>query len=485
MNSGGFQPSLEKQSEVPLCTDLDGTLIKSDLLHECLSRMLVASPLRLFFSVAKLLQGRAEFKRYLADNVELDVSLLPYNETLLSYLKEEHDHGRKLVLVSASDAQLVERVAQHLNLFGENFGSNGKNNLKGREKARFLVNRYGEKGFDYVGDSRADLPVWSLCREAMVVGDDSLCRTVKNKLGIEPALSWPLKRNNLVSVLKAVRLYQWIKNLLVFVPLVMAHRVLDLSILLSAIKGFLAFGFCASSVYLLNDLFDLDADRSHRIKRYRPIASGSLSLSFAWLLIPLLILGSGCIAVSLPANFVFALLIYLIGTVFYSSFFKRIVVADIVVLAMLYSLRVLAGGFAAGVAVSQWLLVFSMFFFLSLACVKRFSELRQAKLIRDPESHRRGYMVGDLEQISQFGCASGYISVLVLALYASSPEVSGLYSHPAMIWLVCPLILYWVSRIWILTGRGQVHEDPIVFAVKDRMSYLTGLLAALIIFLAL
>ena len=293
-------------------------------------------------------------------------------------------------------------------------------------------------------------------------------------------------KNRIKIFVRALRVHQWVKNLLVFLPLIMAHRAGNGLMLVQTLAAFFSFSLCASAVYLINDIMDLEADRNHESKRLRPIASGQFAVRSAALTALIGLILSGAAAALLPDKFGLCLAFYFLVTTLYSMHFKKIVVADIVILALLYALRILAGGFAAGIPVSQWLLAFSMFFFLSLACVKRFSELRTLRAANHEggAGNRRGYRPEDLEQIAQFGSSSGYISVLVLALYISSRDVSVLYRHPQAIWLVCPLILYWISRVWLLARRGEVHEDPILFAISDRVSYLVGLLSAALIFIA-
>lgn len=284
---------------------------------------------------------------------------------------------------------------------------------------------------------------------------------------------------------KAIRVHQWVKNLLLFVPLVMAHEQGNVQLLLKTSIAFFSFCLCASSVYLLNDILDLEADRQHAKKRFRPLASGQMAITTAMTLIPLFLVLSGIITLWLPTDFLYVLALYFVITLAYSFLLKQLVLVDIITLAMLYTIRILAGGHAAGVVVSQWLLTFSMFFFVSLACVKRFAELWALRKDNRESAAGRGYGVRDLEQVAQLGSACGSISVLVMALYISGKDVSKLYSSPDRLWLICPLLLYWISRVWLLAYRGELDEDPIVFALSDRTSYVVGLLAALIMFAAI
>jgi 4-hydroxybenzoate polyprenyltransferase len=283
---------------------------------------------------------------------------------------------------------------------------------------------------------------------------------------------------------RALRVHQWIKNLLVFVPLLMAHRILDAGVLTQATLAFIAWCLCASAVYLINDRLDLEADRLHATKRHRPLAAGTLSLSAIWALVPLLGLSGLAIAfLLLPVSFGISILFYLGLTTAYSVHLKRMLMIDVLILAGLYTLRVLSGGYATGIPVSPWLLAFSMFLFLSLAFVKRYAEL----LAADPaltETSRRNYSAHDADLLKSFGSASGYLSVLVLVLYINSREVVALYRRPTILWLVGPCLLYWITRIWLLAHRGEMDEDPILFTVKDRTSYLVGGLVATVIIVA-
>jgi len=287
----------------------------------------------------------------------------------------------------------------------------------------------------------------------------------------------------LLRVVQALRIFHWPKNALIFVPLAMAHGVLDLSLLLKTVAAFFAFGFCASSSYLLNDLFDLEADRGHHQKQFRPFASGALPLRLGLLLAPALLVVSLLIAFQLPGRFLLTLGIYYALALSYTSYFKKMLFLDVLLLAGLYTIRLVAGGFAANVPLSPWFGAFSMFLFLSLALIKRSSELFNLRQQNSQGVIRRAYLPHDMEHLSMMGVASGYTSVLVIALYINSPEVVRLYERPQMLWLICPVLLYWVSRLWIITHRGGMPEDPILFALKDKISYVVGILIGFILFL--
>ena len=285
-------------------------------------------------------------------------------------------------------------------------------------------------------------------------------------------------------LLRAIRIHQWVKNLILFVPMITAHRFTDSALFMHALVAFFSFGMCASAVYLINDLVDLESDRQHEHKRNRPLASGAMSVNQALILIPLLLMLGIFLGYLVSINYLLVSVLYFLTTLGYSFLFKQIVLVDIIVLAILYTIRVVAGGIATNLEVSQWLIGFSLFFFVSLACIKRFSELFNQRKREQSEIKGRGYIVGDLELISQFGIASGCVAVLVLALYITSADVTVIYSSPRMLWIMCPMLMYWISRLWLIAHRGLVHDDPIVFAIKDRVSYVVGFLSLVLLLLA-
>jgi 4-hydroxybenzoate polyprenyltransferase/phosphoserine phosphatase len=470
-------------STVPLCVDLDGTLIHSDLLWESFGQLLRRNPLFVLLVPLWLLKGRSWLKRQIATRVTVDVEVLPFNEPFVEFLREEKNHGRKLLLVTASDRQLAQRVADHLGLFDEVIGSDGKINLRGSTKGEALVARFGERGFDYAGDSRVDLPVWACSREAIVVNaNQSLVRAVLKRSPVQKSFGaaptvWP-------SLIQTLRPHQWIKNVIIFVPLVTSHQIAHPSVLRPGFLAFVAFCLCASALYTVNDLFDLKADRHHPTKRHRPLASGRLPLSWGFALAPLLLAASALIAslVSLPVIGVLA--VYAVASTVYSWRIKQIALLDVFVLAGLYTIRLVAGHVAANIEYSVWLLAFSMFVFLSLALMKRFQELRPLRLQNKTDVKGRGYIAGDLELVTALGTASGYLSVLILTLYVNSEQVRLLYLRPTLLLLICPLLLYWISRVWMVAHRGQMHDDPVVFALKDGPSYVVGALILLIVWAA-
>jgi len=459
-----------------LAVDLDGTLLRSDLLLESTLALLARQPWLLFAFPAWLWRGKAHLKWQIARRVELDVASLPWDERMLALVHAAAGQ-REIVLCTASDEKLASAVAEHLDLFDLVLASDGKRNLSGRAKAAALVERYGLRGFDYAGNAQVDLLVWASARQAIVVnGSDGLARAAAELCPVETHLPATGQRFRLW--IKALRLHQWLKNLLVFVPMLAAHRFMDPATVIACALGFLAFGLCASSVYLLNDLLDLNADRHHHTKHSRPFAAGRLPLIQGLVVSPLLTLASLGLAFWLSPIFAGLLGLYFLLTLAYSFRLKRRVMADVMVLASLYTLRIIGGAALLATAPSFWLLAFSMFLFLSLAMLKRYTEL--LKLVTDGkhQSKGRGYQVEDLHLLQSMGAASGYQAVLVLALYINSSASELLYRRPQVLWLLCPLLLYWISRVWMIAHRGLMRDDPVIFAATDRTSQVIVLLCA-------
>lgn len=468
---------------VPLCVDLDGTLIHSDLLLESFLLLIKRNPLYLLLVPFWLMQGKAGLKRQIASRVQLDGSALPYTKPLLDWLRGQKEQGRAVWLCTASDSRLAQAVADHVGFFDGVMASDGQLNLSGANKAAELVKRFGDKGFDYCGNEKVDLAVWRHARAAIVVNAGaSLVAAAGEVTKVEHAIA-PMP-GGLKVVLKALRVHQWAKNALIFVPVAAAHQLGVSQALINSLVAFIAFSLCASSVYLLNDMLDLAADRQHHSKCKRPFAAGQLSLLFGLMAAPTLLLVAIGLACLLPIKFMLVLAAYYVATLAYSFGLKQLVMIDVLALAGLYTVRIVAGAAATGIALSFWLLMFAIFIFLSLAIVKRYAELYVMRQQGKLKAKGRGYQVDDLALLQSLGGASGYLSILVLALYVNSPDISVLYKHPKMAWALVPIMLYWISRIWMQTHRGQMHDDPLVFALKDKVSLLTGLAAAIVLWLA-
>ena len=467
------------QPDLPLCVDLDGTLIRSDLLVESTLALLRQQPLQALRVPFWLLRGRAYLKQQIARRVSLDAASLPYDARVLARLHEVAGQ-RPRILCTASDEVLAQAVAAHVGVFDEVMASNGVANLSGDEKAAHLCQRFGERGFDYAGNERRDLKVWRHARRAIVVNAAASLRSQAAEV-CEVEREFPREGGGLRDWVRALRLHQWLKNLLVFLPLLAAHHFFDTGALSHAIMAFLAFGICASGVYVLNDLLDLESDRHHPRKRLRPFAAGTLPVQAGLLAAPLLTLVAFALAFAITPRFAVVLGGYFLLTLAYSLVLKRMVMLDVVVLAALYTIRIVAGGVATATPLSFWLLAFSMFLFLSLAMLKRYTELRGAQQLGRSAASGRGYSVEDLPLIQSFGGASGYLAVLVLALYINSAASEMLYRHPPVLWLLCPLLLYWISRAWAIAHRDSMHDDPLVFAARDGVSWIVLALSGLVV----
>ena len=475
MNTDAPSPSVPDASR-PLVVDLDGTLIRSDLTAETVGQYLSRRPWGFFTLLGWLFRGRPYLKTRLNEFTSVDAASLPYHEPVVEWLRSEKAAGRTLILATASHQALADAVARHLDLFDEAMGTSGGRNLKSSAKRDELVRRFRPMGFDYVGNSRADLAVWAAAAQAHVVSRSP--RLIARAWQLAPGgrVFDPGRPPAPVALWAALRPYQWIKNLLIFVPMLASHALLTVQGLAHAALAFVAFGLAASSAYVLNDLVDIAADRQHPQKRNRPFAAGHLDLWGGWMLWPVLAAGALGLALwALPAAFAGVLGLYYMLTLAYSLRLKRIELLDVITLAGLYTLRIIAGGVALGIPLSFWLLAFSMFLFVSLAFIKRFSEMASAPNgDSDARLPGRGYRGGDTALVSSLGAASGYIAVLVLALYIQDPQTARMYASPRFIWLACPLLMFWISRAWLLAHRREMHDDPIVFALKDRVSWLVA-----------
>ncbi len=470
-------------SEVVLCVDLDGTLIRSDLGVESVLALLRRNPLYLLLLPFWLLRGRASLKRAVALRVRLDVARLPYHQRLLEWLGGEQAR-RRLVLCTASDQRLAEAVARHIGLFSVVHGSDGRRNLSGRAKAALLEREYGAGAFDYAGNAAVDLAVWRRARHAIVVNAPTrVLRRARAAARVSDVFERPAGRGR--AWLAALRPHQWLKNALVFVPLLAAHQALVPQAATRSLLAFAAFCLCASAAYLLNDLLDLEADRLHPRKRGRPFAAGALMPGGGLLAAAALAVVAFALAAPLALEFISMLFGYALLTLAYSLWIKRIAMLDVVTLAGLYAIRILAGAAAIPVPASFWLLAFSMFLFFSLALVKRALELQQLAQAGVAQVAGRGYLAADLGLVQALGSASGYLAVLVLALYIDSAASAALYAQPMRLWLLPPILLYWISRTWLLATRGEMHDDPVVFALTDRVSLAVLGAFLLVIWLAL
>ena len=468
--------------EIPLVVDLDGTLVRTDMLHESFFASAQNGFRHYLSTMTALRDGKAYLKAYLAGASTIDHDLLPYNPEVLDLIRDAKSKGRRVYLATASDRHHAEAIAAHLGLFDGVFASDGVVNLSGATKARVLIDALGDRCFDYIGNGQADLPIWSHARKAYVVTNSAALKHQVELLG-GPVEHVDISRPSLRAWLKALRIHQYAKNVLIFVPLLTAHAYAP-HYILKALLAFVSFSLCASSVYLLNDLIDLRADRQHPTKQRRPFACGTIPLVHGVIAIPILLAIAYVLAASISLLFTAVLAGYFALTVAYSFTLKRRLMVDIVVLASLYTIRVIAGAAALPVVPSEWLLAFSMFTFTCLALVKRYVELA-LRIDRElPDPSNRNYRLIDLPIIGALAAASAFNAVTIFALYVSSSAVVGLYQHPEFLWLECPILMYWLGRMVLLAHRRVVDDDPIVFALRDRNSRVCGIFMIAIVLIA-
>ncbi len=476
------QPEAGHQ-DIPVCVDLDGTLINSDLVLEALFALLRRNPLFVFRLPIWLMKGKANLKYQIAQHVDIDPSLLPYNGRLLAELARLKTAGRRLVVATAANERHARQVADHLGLFDRIIASDGQNNLSGTHKREALVQAFGEAGYDYAANGRRDRPVWKTARNAIVVNaSKSVAAWAQQNCNVTQIMDGPTP--SLRTYARTIRIHQWFKNILVFVPLVLSHKILEPEAVFNSLIAFLSFCLFASSAYVLNDLLDLAWDRQHPRKRNRPFAAGDIPIWHGVAMIPVMLVLALLLSLLLPPQFLLVACGYYIITLAYSLRIKQVPLIDTLTLAGLFTLRIFAGAAALDITVSSWLLAFSMFAMLSLAMAKRYTELLALGARASRQTTGRGYEETDLDSLSQFGIASGYMSILVLALYIDSDTVRLLYAHPDALWLLCPIGLYIISRIWLLTRRNQMPDDPVVFAIQDRRCQLVALGGAVILWLA-
>lgn len=469
-------------ADVPLVVDLDGTLLRTDLLHECTLRLLKKKPWMLFSLPLWLLRGRSHLKRSVFGQASLDTSVLPFDPQVLAWLREEKQSGRCLVLATASDRDLAEQSVKDLGLFDVVLGSTPTRDLRGADKAVAIREHCGPN-FDYAGNAWADVAIWRVSRAAILVNTGKTLETrIRRSAKVSRSIS--SQQNSLRATIKSLRLYQWVKNLLILVPVFTSHQWGNAPVLVKSAIAFLAFGFCASGTYIINDLLDLEEDRRHPAKKSRPFSSGECSIRRG------VIVGGACLATGLVIGF-FAgngllpmLLLYVVLTACYSLRLKKIFLLDVFTLALLYTLRVVTGHVITGIAFSMWLLSFSFFLFLSLAFSKRAAELIALARGEEQIVPGRGYLVADLQLVTVAGICSGFLSSLVFALYVNSMSVTLLYRRPAILWGILPLLLYYILRVWIICGRGQLDVDPILYTAKSKSTYIIGFMILLLVMAA-
>lgn len=474
---------MNDRSAAIIAIDLDGTLIQSDMLIESFLKLIKMNPLNIILALVWLSKGKANLKHQIAQRVtQFPVENLPYNQDVIEYIRQKRKEGHKVVLATATHRQYADAIARHLGIFDEVLASDATTNLSGDRKRALLNERYGHKGYVYAGNANVDIPVWRESMAAVVVGNDHLVSAAKGVSDVERHIL--VDSPSIMGWVKALRLHQWVKNLLIFVPLLASHQMGDSYNVLLCIVAFFAFSLCASSVYLLNDLLDLNEDRQHPTKRNRPFAAGSLELIYGLIAAPILLIAAVSFAALVGVDFFLVLCAYYTLTLAYSFYLKRVVLVDVLTLAGLYTLRIIAGAAALSMVPSFWLLAFSVFVFLSLALVKRYTELLLKQKGNSTKALGRGYVRDDISLLGSLGTSSAYMSVLVLALYINSADVKVLYHEPMLVWPICLVVMFWISRVWLVAHRGEMTDDPIVFAIKDRVSIVCGVLVVFFMLMA-
>jgi 4-hydroxybenzoate polyprenyltransferase/phosphoserine phosphatase len=468
-----------------LCVDLDGTLVKSDTLVDSLFTLFRRNPiqaLRCWFFMAR---GKAAFKAEIAQHVNLNPAVLPYNRPLLEYLRGEHAAGRDIFLATATNEVQAKRIADHLGMFAGVLASNTEVNLRDQAKREALERQFPDRGFDYVGNARRDLPALGGAQKAMLANPDVGLREELKRKKIAVHEVFEDRSPRIGTIISAIRVKQWPKNLLIFLPLALAHSLFHRHLFLLTVIAFCSWSFAASATYVLNDLLDIEADRAHPAKRKRPFASGDFSARTGAFVVCLLVLLAVLLASRLPARFAFWLAAYFVTTIAYSVGLKKVALIDVITLAGLYTVRMVAGASATDVEFSAWLGGFSIFFFLSLALAKRYAELDNMRRSDRIPANGRGYRVEDIDQLRSFGTASGYAAVVVFTLYINNPEILQHYLHFQRLWLLAPVLIFWINRIWLLAHRGELDEDPVVFTLTDYWSAALAVVALLIIFISI
>lgn len=462
-----------RKLDMPLCVDLDGTLLRTDSFVESILARIQREPRSILRLLSLVVTERLEAKAMTARDFAFTPAT-PVNQSVVEMLRREKASGRYLILATGAHHEIAEQVSRELQLFDEVIASNGDGNLTGRRKRDALNARFGQGGFEYLGNSLDDVAVWRACGSAIVAEPTLAARIALWILGLPTQEIRPARRLSRLKVLtRSLRLHQWSKNLLVLVPLLLSHKVMEWWRLLAALEATLAFSCVASGVYLINDLLDLEADRRHPDKKNRPLARGDCSAPKA-VSLAVACVGIGmAIALVVSPALVALMSLYVLTALAYSVWLKRFPLIDIFMLISFYCARILAGALAVNVHISPWLIQFMLFCFLSLSAGKRVAEL----LVLAPGDdcdQRRGYRKEDLDLLMLFGTGAGLVSALIVALYVNSPDVTQLYRHPYMLWMLCPVLLYWFTRLWMLIRRGEMRGDPVTFAIRDRATWVVG-----------
>jgi len=455
---------------IPLCVDLDHTFARTDLLHETFVDASKQNPINILKSLFWLSKGRSYLKKKLFEISNINIDSIPLNQEVFKYCKDESKNGRDVYLVSASSEKVIDQFLKKHSFFTDGWGSSESYNLKGVNKAKFLEGKFGEKNFDYIGDSRADLAIWRKSNKSLLVSYNNTSFS-----GINFDKVFEVKRNTISKLIKTLRPHQYSKNLLLFGALILSHNYFNTAAIQSTLLAFISFSLVASSIYILNDISDLSSDRVHKIKKFRPIPNGEITLPIAIGLGLFCSIAGVGVSLLLPFKFSAAILFYILLNIFYSSFLKKLPIFDVLLLSAFYMIRLQAGGFATSIYISHWLITFSLFIFLSLGFLKRYSELYDLFHSQGLSSSKgRGYEVNDLNIILIFGVGTAQLSILSMILYLFSENASKYYNNPKILFLNAIIIFYWVTLIWFKGSKGKINQDPVKYAITDKTSLICG-----------
>lgn len=475
------------QQDVPLCVDLDGTLVRTNTLAETIVGVVRLKPSILWRIPFWALQGQARLWTELTHIFRPDASILPYSKPVADLIRKEAANGRTVVLATGAHESVARDVATQFGLFSAVLATRGGEHLTGKAKAEALVSRFGTRGFDYVGDSHTDMAVFRHCRMAYVASTSrSLPSRLKRESIPNVRISTHLESPGRSGLLAALRPRQWAKNLLVFLPVLLSHRFAEVGLLLNSALAFALMCMISSAAYIFNDIGDVEADRRHPDKRHRPFARGATSIRLAMPVAVVLAVSSIAAGWFVNPGVSLLLALYLAATTLYSVWLKKLLIVDMILLAAFYILRVFLGSAATGIRISAWTDLFCLFIFSGLAAVKRYAEVRNSAARSAGFIERRAYLPGDALPLMSIGTSCFVGAVIAFGLYLGSSEVRTLYRKPDLLWLACPILLGWACRLWILSHRGELHgEDPFAFSLGDRWSQVAALLAAAVFMLAI
>ncbi len=454
---------------IPLFVDLDGTFIKTDMLFESFISALKNNPLIIFLCLLWLIKGRAYLKYKLSQRADLETPLLPLNPEFHSFLLGEKTKNRKIILATASNEKYANEICENYDLFDSYISSDASTNLKGKNKLEKI--KTISDHFAYAGNGSEDFEIFSQADESYLVNPTYKAVRMSSKISFIKIFD--KSKTNFKIWMKQIRTHQWLKNCLIFVPLFVSGKFTNVDALYLSVLGFLSFSCLASATYIINDLLDLESDRSHTRKKSRPIAAGNIGIDKAIMVAVILFSFSLYLAFIIKGMFAVVLIAYLAITLLYSFVIKELIGMDVIILASLYTIRILAGGAILNVTISFWLLSFSMFVFLSLAIIKRCAELKSFEGEEKTNAKGRDYGIADYNVLMSLGTSSALLSVLMFVFYTNSNILTNQYQKPTILWLIVPALSYWLIRMWVKTNRGEMHDDPIVFSLRDKGSLVT------------